>query len=146
MGTLTSPGFKIDRRYISFLIGGGNKPGKACINLLIDGKIVRTATGKDNEELKWRNWDVRDLAGKTARIEIVDAARGPWGHINIDQIEFRDAPRGGLLTERPDFGTMGLALLGRQEDDTATAALPSADHPPACLRDTWQRTMRRPPR
>ena len=93
LGTLTSPEFKIDRRFISFLIGGGNKPGKACINLLIDGKVARTATGKDNEELKWHNWDVRESAGKTAHIEIIDAATGGWGHINVDQIEFRDVAR-----------------------------------------------------
>ena len=130
MGTLTSPEFTIEHRYVSFLIGGGAKPGKACINLLVDGKVVRTATGKDNEMLEWRNWDVRDLAGKKAHIEIVDHATGGWGHINIDQIEFRDVPRGPALAERPDFGTMGLALLGRLDDDSAAAALPEADHPP----------------
>ena len=135
VGALTSPEFKIERRYVSFLIGGGNKPGAACINLVLDGKVVRTATGKDNEMLEWRNWDVRDLEGKTAHIEIVDRASGPWGHVNVDQIEFRDEPRGGVLADRPDFGTMGLALLGRQDGDTAAAALPDAHHPPGLFEE-----------
>ena len=96
----------------------------------MDGKVVRTATGKDEERLEWHNWDVRDLAGKTALIEIVDDQKGPWGHINIDQIEFRDEPRGPALADRPDYGTMGLALLGRQDGDAGAAALPEAGHPP----------------
>ncbi|KAB2640985.1 MAG: hypothetical protein DVB25_03320, partial [Verrucomicrobia bacterium] len=41
-GTLTSPEFKIERKYISFLIGG-NKDLDASMNLLIDGKVVRVA-------------------------------------------------------------------------------------------------------
>ena len=90
-GTLTSPAFRIERRYINFLIGGGMYPGKACINLLIDGKIVRTATGPNDrpggaEALDWYTWDVSDLAGKTARIQIVDEQKGGWGHLNIDHI------------------------------------------------------------
>jgi fructan beta-fructosidase len=90
-GTLTSPAFRIERRCINFLIGGGMYPGKACINLLIDGKIVRTATGPNDrpggaEALDWHTWDVSDLAGKTARIQIVDEQKGGWGHINIDHI------------------------------------------------------------
>ncbi|HVS39072.1 MAG TPA: hypothetical protein VMS17_26170 [Gemmataceae bacterium] len=93
-GKLTSPEFKIERSYISFLIGGGNRPGRACINLLVTGNVVRSATGQDSERLEWCDWDVRELAGKTAHFEIVDNATGPWGHISIDQIEFRDSPRG----------------------------------------------------
>lgn len=113
-GKLTSPPFTIQRKYLCFLIGGGNHPGKTCINLLLDGKVVRTATGKNEEKLDWQSWDVRDLAGKEVRIEIVDAESGPWGHINIDQIEQRDVPPGPFaapLERQADFGTMGLAVL-----------------------------------
>jgi fructan beta-fructosidase len=90
-GTLTSAPIKLQRKYINFLIGGGKHPGKACINLLEGGRIVRTATGPNDkpggsEELDWASWDVSDLKGKTVIIQIVDHATGGWGHINIDHI------------------------------------------------------------
>ena len=86
VGTLTSPDFKIERKFISFLIGGGSYEGRTCMNLLIDGKAVRTATGFCREALESTFWDVSDVAGKTAKIEIVDKAPGGWGHILVDQI------------------------------------------------------------
>jgi fructan beta-fructosidase len=90
-GTLTSPAFKIERKYLNFLIGGGKYPGLTCMNLLIDGKVVRTATGPNDkpggsERLDWQSWDVAEHAGKMAVIEIVDKATGGWGHICVDHI------------------------------------------------------------
>jgi non-lysosomal glucosylceramidase len=112
VGKLTSPTFTIRRPYLTFLIGGGAAAGKTCMNLVVDGRVVRTATGRNNERLEPASWNVRDLVGKTAHIEIVDDATGGWGHINVDQIEFSDAPPATHpLTEEPDFGTMGLALF-----------------------------------
>lgn len=130
-GKLTSPPFIIDRNFLCFLIGGGNQKGKTGINLLVDGKVVRSAAGKNSEKLEHAVWNVKDLAGKEARIEIVDSVSGAWGHVNVDQIELCDSPRPtpkGTLEQQPDFGTMGLAILGDGEPffggPTAEAEMP----------------------
>ncbi len=91
IGTLTSTEFKLERQYLNFLIGGGKNDGKTCINLLVGDKVVRTATGPNDkaggtEHLDWHTWDLTDLAGKTATIQIVDEQKGGWGHINVDHI------------------------------------------------------------
>jgi levanbiose-producing levanase len=84
-GTITSPEFTINRRYINFLVSMGSQPS---INLVVDGQVVRTASGRDRPELEWRFWDVGSLMGKKARIQIVDQATGAWGHLAVDQIVF----------------------------------------------------------
>ena len=104
-GTLTSPPFPVQRPFLNFLIGGGMHPGRTCINLLLDGKVVRTATGPNDrpggsERLDWYSWDVRDLAGKSVVIQIVDQETGGWGHINIDHIVQSDRRRGLAETLR----------------------------------------------
>ena len=104
-GTLTSPPLTLERRYLNFLIGGGKYPGETCINLLIDGKLVRTATGPNDrpggsERLDWQSWDISDLAGKQAVLEIVDRRQGGWGHITVDQIVQSDRKRQAEPAER----------------------------------------------
>ncbi|HTQ08689.1 MAG TPA: GH116 family glycosyl hydrolase, partial [Fimbriimonadaceae bacterium] len=122
-GRLTSPDFTIERDFINFKIGGGNDANSECINLLVDGAVVRTATGLNSEELLWDTWAVKDLAGKKAQIQIVDQARGGWGHINIDQIgqsdrvashKDLDARHGSANI---DTGSMSLAFLGAGSAD-----------------------------
>lgn len=122
-GKLISPEFTIERNFINFLIAGGNHANETCINLILDDEIIRTATGKDTDELEWAGWNVSNLQSKTAHLEIIDTNTGGWGHIDIDQIEFSDVPRKSSqnLKDCPDFGTMGLALLQPSKDDQATA-------------------------
>jgi levanbiose-producing levanase len=87
-GILTSPAFTINQRYLKFLLGGGSHPNGAgyatSVNLVLDGQIARTATGRDEEYLRWTTWDVSDLQGRTARLQLVDNNTGSWGHITAD--------------------------------------------------------------
>ena len=126
-GTLVSPEFKIERRFINFLIGGGNHPNQTCINLLINGRVVRTATGRNSDRMEWASWNVSQFENATARIEIIDRASGGWGHIDIDQIEFADEPRRSAIpfAKLPDVGTLVLALL---EPTASDAGTPSSEH------------------
>ena len=88
-GRLVGRPFTIERKYIHFLIGGGSHP-TTQLRLLVDGKVVRAASGKNDEHLIAEIWDVQELAGKKAHLEIVDQQKGPWGHINVDHIVFSD--------------------------------------------------------
>jgi len=124
-GKLTSPVFTIDRPWIGFLVGGGAHDGTTCVNLIVDGNVVRTATGRNRERLEPQNWDVKDLIGREARIEIVDAETGGWGHINVDQIEFRDSPivrDPGALAAWSDYGSLCLAVVSEPGRDRAGGA------------------------
>jgi fructan beta-fructosidase len=96
-GKLTSPEFTIERDYVKFLIGGGGYKGKTCMNLLVGGEVVLSATGPNtvpggSEFLNWENWDVRKYKGQKAATQIVDEASGGWGHINVDDIWQSDTP------------------------------------------------------
>lgn len=114
-GRLVSTPLKIDLPYLTFRIGGGRHPDAACLNLVVGDRVVRSATGRDNEKLEPRVWDVSMFAGQMARIEIVDTATGAWGHINVDDIvltnalgpEYREYDEAAL-----GFGNLALTLLG----------------------------------
>ncbi len=113
-GKLESPDFKVERKYINFLIGGGKFPGETCIDLLQGNKVVRTATGRFNqpggtERLEWQSWEVSDLAGKSVSLRITDKRKGGWGHINIDQVVQSDAPQ--TLELKKEFVINGRYLI-----------------------------------
>ena len=121
-GSLTSPEVVISRKFIRFLVGGGQHPNETCINLVVDGKVVRTACGKNDERLEWRSWRVEEFDGKKARIQIVDKQSGSWGHINIDQITLTDEPLKGPPVEKlQDYGSLVLALAERADAGTSAA-------------------------
>jgi non-lysosomal glucosylceramidase len=121
-GELTSRPFTIDRDFIQFWIGGGSHQGQTCVNLLVDGEVVRTAAGRNSNRMTFRDFDVRPLRGREGVLQIVDAHTGGWGHIGVGRVTFSDRPAALVTFDTlPDLGTMGLALLGRQPADVARA-------------------------
>lgn len=70
----------------------GPRDTQTTVNLVVDGKVVRSETGGDSESLDWASWDLADLQGRSAQIRIVDHNSGGWGHILADQFTLAAAP------------------------------------------------------
>ncbi len=123
-GTLTSRSFVIERDFISFLIGGGQHPGKTCLNLLVDGLVVASATGHNDHRMRQECFDVSAWPGKTAQLQIIDQVEGAWGNIGVDEIVFTDEiPSNKQLDQLPGYGTMSLAVLDSKRSDPGVAVV-----------------------
>jgi fructan beta-fructosidase len=84
-GTLSSPAFEITDNYLNFLLGGGGRSdGSLQAELVVDGQVVKTATGSNDGILNWKNWDVSAYRGQEAVLRIKDQATGGWGHLTFD--------------------------------------------------------------
>ena len=93
-GVITSPSFTVDRNFLHFLVAGGRHPlgeePATSVQLLVDGRPVRTATGDDSARLRPVQWDVREFAGRTAQVQVLDDATGGWGHLMVDHVVLSD--------------------------------------------------------
>ena len=129
IGTLTSPEFTLERKYISFLVGGGSHKGDTCINLLIDGKVIESVTGKNQNRMTPGFFTVASHEGKTATIEILDKHKGAWGNIGVDNIVQTDSEpvSSAKLDSQRDYGTMTLALIGDLESSQVQTKIGKAD-------------------
>lgn len=92
-GTARSPEFGITYNKLGFLIGGGNYPGDCCLNLIIDGKVVRTATGNGSDHLERVEWDIAEFVGQKGHLEILDKqAFGTRAYLLLDELEMLGLP------------------------------------------------------
>jgi sucrose-6-phosphate hydrolase SacC (GH32 family) len=91
-GTITSPAFDLTRDYLNFKIGGAYAPNEESVNLLVDGKVVRSETGRSSNNLQWASWDVTPWRGKKAQIQVVDAQDSGYGCIFADHFVLCDKP------------------------------------------------------
>ncbi|MGW5659516.1 GH32 C-terminal domain-containing protein [Streptomyces sp. NPDC003758] len=101
-GTITSPAFTVTSKYIDLQTAMGyhpdDLPNPTAVNLIVDGKVVASATGSNSPDLNWNSWDTSAYLGKKAQIQVVDQNTGSsgWGHIAVGDIVFSDqtaAPR-----------------------------------------------------
>jgi non-lysosomal glucosylceramidase len=112
-GSLTSRPFKIERRYIHALVGGGAATHGGFFELLIDDKMVASVSGENQNVMTRRSFNVAEHEGREARLRIVDKGTQGWGNIGVDYIVFSDLPAApsASIEKRPDMGTMTLAIL-----------------------------------
>lgn len=109
VGKITSPSFLLNKRFLNFMIGGGEHPGTLLVNLIVDNQIAKTQTGPNTEALQWVSWNIAQWKGKPARIEIVDQEKGGFGHITVDQVTLSDQaarneiPKAFWLDYGPDY-------------------------------------------
>jgi uncharacterized protein (DUF608 family) len=134
-GSLISPLFTITRPFINVHLAGGDHPGETCVNLVVNGKVVRTMTGENSDSLTWQSWDVQTLVGQQAHIELVDRATGEWGHIEVDRIVLSEFPAGTFegLRKTVDFGTIALAVLGEKGKAIGSCDIQFTDLPEAAF-------------
>ena len=118
-GTLTSPELKIERNYINFLIGGGSFRYGTCMNLLVDGKVQRSAAGRQAEVLYEVTWDVTEFIGKTVRLQIVDSIAAGWGHIMVDDIIQSDKPASSVIIASAPLAPAEARLARRRRVNNA---------------------------
>jgi len=111
-GRLVSKPFRLERNHLAFSIGGGSNASEVGVRLVVDGKVVRSATGHNGNRMRREAFDVRGLAGKDAVLEVYDQGTGGWGNIGIDHIVQTDTPPVQVpLEKRRDFGTMAFSVL-----------------------------------
>lgn len=92
-GTVRSHRFGLVGDLITLRVGGGHDPERLRVSLLVDGKRVHSATGRNLDILGEHRWDIRALRGKNATLEIVDAATSSWGHLLVDEVKQLDLRR-----------------------------------------------------
>ena len=76
-GRLISPEFTIQRSHIVMELGGTYHPEKCCVALVVGGRDVRRISPGESRH-PWSSMDVRDLAGKKARLEVRDSHFNGW--------------------------------------------------------------------
>ena len=138
-GTLTSPAFTVQKRYMHLLVGGGNNPNNAAVWLLVGTNVVRSATGQQSGTLHWNTWDLSAYLGQTAQIELVDLTSGGWGFILCSWIVASDdgsspaarytstfSPVQSLVTDWSDWGVQFTLpdALNRRMDITLARGVP----------------------
>ncbi len=131
-GTLTSPPFRAERRYLTFLLVGGKNPEKLVLEILLNGKVVHSVTGSNSNDFKFQIHDLTPWRGKELRLRLTDNAAGPWGSIGIDQVVLTDSAGPPLKLESlRDWGSMALAIISdkAQAQASRTKTMAQAETP-----------------
>ena len=88
-GSLISPEFEVDHPWLVYRVGGGKRAGELVVHLTADGQTVHVGSGPGSDIMRQEWVDVRAHRGKRMRVELLDRAVGPWGHLLFDDLTLR---------------------------------------------------------
>ena len=98
-GELHSPKFKVNERFLNFLVAGGSRI-KVGVELWINDKKKLVSRGSNKEVFTSKTWDLKDYFGYDAQIRLVDYETGGWGHIHADRFILSSIPS-SKIRQRP---------------------------------------------
>lgn len=90
-GTVTSAPFTLSQPCLNFQIAGGSTQ-RTRLELIVDGLVVRRASGNGTALLSWRTWDVTEFIGLKALLRAVDEDTEPGGYLLFAHPTLSQAP------------------------------------------------------
>ncbi|MEM1084118.1 MAG: GH32 C-terminal domain-containing protein [Verrucomicrobiota bacterium] len=98
-GKLISTSFKIEKKFLNFLVGGGSHL-QTSVGLLVDGKSWHLSSGFADEKMTAVSADVSRFKGQSAKLVLLDEVSGSWGHLNADHFTGSDEALGTVVEPR----------------------------------------------
>jgi fructan beta-fructosidase len=111
-GVLTSPEFTVNRRCLTFLVGGGYWKNQTEVRVYVDGEMIDVKRGKNSDNLNATAIDLRKYQGQMAQIKIWDKVDRGWGHVLADHFVLTDKyPKGVRMPNTRQLYIEGQYLL-----------------------------------
>lgn len=85
-GELESAPFELVGDRLLFRLAGGKDERLLRVELLVNGAVKYSTTGRRGDTLSRRSWDIAEWRGQKAVLRIVDQATEPWGYLALDEI------------------------------------------------------------
>jgi levanase len=77
-GTILSPEFQLDGPLLSVLVGGASRRTGGRVELVVDDRVVASASGNDSDFMFPAFWNVSEYQGKGARLRVIDESAGNY--------------------------------------------------------------------
>lgn len=91
VGNIKTKAFVLNKDYLNFRIGGGMDAKNLRVDLINEnGNILQSWTGRNSEHLHIVSWNTEIYGGQKVYLNIVDSARGGWGHLLLDDVVLSD--------------------------------------------------------
>ena len=142
-GKLTSASFEVTHPWASFLVGAGKDADTERAELVEEatGKVIHSASGHDQENMRREVVDLRPFAGKRLFIRLVDESTKGWGHVNFDDFVFHDKePKLTAAPATPAATSAGLAAR-QKESPVLKHLVPNPAKPSAVPNTSAQKVV-----